>query len=137
MDKLPRPVATDVAGGLDGGHLAAVSDAARHSQFRNELAQILDAHTETAGQLGRAARLSGPSRVGPSPSGCPPPELLTTAETAHLAGVGKRSLSRWSSSGQAPAPVKIAGTTVRYRRAEIMAWIAAGCPDCREWTYLA
>lgn len=61
-------------------------------------------------------------------------ELLTTAEAAALLNVGERTLWRWSRSGQAPRPVKIGGV-VRYRRGEYMAWIADGCPDCRQWTY--
>jgi excisionase family DNA binding protein len=54
------------------------------------------------------------------------PELLTTAEAAQLLNIGERTLWRHSHSGVAPAPVAIGGTC-RYRRAEIMAWIAAGC----------
>ena len=56
------------------------------------------------------------------------PELLTTAEAARLVGVGERSLWRYSHSGAAPAPVKIGGTAVRYRRSDILDWIKAGCP---------
>ena len=56
------------------------------------------------------------------------PELLTTREAATLCGIGERSLWRWSRSGQAPPPVKIGGTAVRYRRAELLDWIEAGCP---------
>jgi predicted DNA-binding transcriptional regulator AlpA len=57
-------------------------------------------------------------------------ELLTAAEAAEMAGVGKRSWWRYSSSGKAPAPVRI-GASVRWRRTEIAAWIAAGCPRVR------
>jgi predicted DNA-binding transcriptional regulator AlpA len=56
------------------------------------------------------------------------PELLTTAEAARLCSIGERTLWRWSRSGIAPAPVKIGGTAVRYRRDEYLAWIAARCP---------
>lgn len=55
------------------------------------------------------------------------PELVNAAEAARLIGCGERSLWRWSRSGVAPAPIKIV-SAVRYRRAEIMEWIAAGCP---------
>ena len=58
-------------------------------------------------------------------------ELLTAAEAAEMAGVGKRSWWRFSSSGKAPAPVRI-GRSVRWRRAEIADWIAAGCPRVRK-----
>jgi excisionase family DNA binding protein len=55
------------------------------------------------------------------------PELLTTKQAAELLGLGERTLWRYSNSDRAPAPVRI-GATVRYRRAELMEWIAAGCP---------
>lgn len=57
-------------------------------------------------------------------------ELLTTKQAAELAGVGERTFWAWSRSGIAPAPLKIGlGTrpAVRYRRSDIMAWIASGC----------
>jgi predicted DNA-binding transcriptional regulator AlpA len=56
------------------------------------------------------------------------PELLRPAEAARLIGCGVRSLWRWSRSGAAPAPVRIGGTTVRYRASELREWIARGCP---------
>ncbi len=62
------------------------------------------------------------------------PALLNTAEAAQLCNLGERSLWRHSRSGQAPRPVKIGGS-VRYVRAELIAWIEAGCPDCRSWTF--
>ena len=55
------------------------------------------------------------------------PELLTVKQAAVLCGIGKRTLERYSCSGRAPRPVKIVGN-VRYRRAELLAWIEAGCP---------
>jgi excisionase family DNA binding protein len=57
------------------------------------------------------------------------PELLTTAEAARLCNIGERTFWRHSRSGAAPAPVRIGGA-VRYRRSELLAWIAAGCPRC-------
>ena len=61
-------------------------------------------------------------------------ELITTKEAAAIANVGERSWWRWSRSGQAPAPVKI-GAAVRFRRREIWAWIAAGCPAVKDWQW--
>jgi len=55
------------------------------------------------------------------------PELLKSKEAAQLVNVGERTLWRWSRSGTAPAPIKIGGA-VRYRRNELRAWIADGCP---------
>jgi predicted DNA-binding transcriptional regulator AlpA len=56
-------------------------------------------------------------------------ELLTTAQAAKIAGMGERTFWRHSHSGLAPAPIKIGGLT-RYRRADVYAWISAGCPRC-------
>jgi predicted DNA-binding transcriptional regulator AlpA len=61
------------------------------------------------------------------------PELLTSKQAAELAGCGERTWWRWSRSGIAPRPISIGlglRPAVRYRRAEIMTWIQAGCPRC-------
>jgi excisionase family DNA binding protein len=57
-----------------------------------------------------------------------PPELLKSAEVAQMLSIGTRTLWRWSRSGKMPRPIRIADGTVRFRRAEIQDWIAAGCP---------
>lgn len=54
-------------------------------------------------------------------------ELLTTAQAAKLCGLGERTFWRHAHSGAAPAPVRIGGST-RYRRSDLLAWIAAACP---------
>lgn len=59
------------------------------------------------------------------------PELLTTKQAAGLLSIGERSLWRASNSGQAPRPIKIGGS-VRYRKSDLLAWIADGCPDLRK-----
>ena len=57
------------------------------------------------------------------------PELATTAQAARLCNCDERTFRRWSRSGAAPAPVKLnGGTLVRYRRQELLDWIAAGWP---------
>ncbi|NLF73306.1 MAG: helix-turn-helix domain-containing protein [Candidatus Anammoximicrobium sp.] len=59
------------------------------------------------------------------------PELLTTKQAAELASVGERTWWSWTRSGLAPRPLQIGHGTrpaVRYRRSDIMAWIASGCP---------
>ncbi len=58
------------------------------------------------------------------------PELLTVEQAAAMAGVGKRSWWRFSSSGRAPAPVRI-GRCRRWVRSELVAWIEARCPRVR------
>ena len=59
------------------------------------------------------------------------PELLSTSEAAKLIGCGERTLWRWSRCGLAPKPLQIGlGTrpSVRFRRSDLLAWIADGCP---------
>jgi excisionase family DNA binding protein len=57
-----------------------------------------------------------------------PPELLKSTEVAQMLSIGTRTLWRWSRSGKMPRPIRIADGTVRFRRTEILEWIAAGCP---------
>jgi len=57
------------------------------------------------------------------------PELLTTAQAAKLCGLGERTFWRHAHNGVAPAPVRIGGSA-RYRRADLLRWIEAGCPRC-------
>ena len=65
--------------------------------------------------------------------GVRPPSLLTDAE-----GVGimidksSRSVRRLGSAGLLPRPVKVGGA-VKWRVAEIEAWVCAGCPDRATW----
>ncbi len=59
------------------------------------------------------------------------PALLQSKQAAELCGCGERTLWRWSRSGACPAPVQIGSgprPTVRFRRDELLAWIADGCP---------
>jgi excisionase family DNA binding protein len=58
-------------------------------------------------------------------------ELLTAAEAAEVAGLGKRTWWRYVGSGRAPQPVRF-GAAVRWRRSELAAWIEAGCPRVRQ-----
>jgi len=63
------------------------------------------------------------------------PELLTSRQAAELCGIGERTLWRWSRSGIAPAPVRLAGRTIRFRRDELRAWTKAGCPRMGKWRW--
>lgn len=54
------------------------------------------------------------------------PELLPARDAARLAGVSTASWHRLCAAGKAPAPVRLSGA-VRWRRAELLAWISAGC----------
>lgn len=55
-------------------------------------------------------------------------ELLSAEEAAKMCGMGKTSFLKLASAGKMPASVKL-DRLRRWRRKEIVAWIAAGCPD--------
>lgn len=60
------------------------------------------------------------------------PALLMSAQTlAKRLEVSVRTLWRLRSSGKLPVPVRVGGA-VRWRAADIEAWVAAGCPDLHE-----
>jgi predicted DNA-binding transcriptional regulator AlpA len=56
-----------------------------------------------------------------------PPSLIDTAESARLSGCSVRHWRRLVAAGRAPQPVRLGGL-VRWRRTELLAWIADGCP---------
>lgn len=49
------------------------------------------------------------------------------AVAALLGGCSARHIRRMSDSGHMPRPIKL-GYLIRWRRADLEAWIAAGCP---------
>lgn len=55
------------------------------------------------------------------------PSLLTVDETARMLAVRPRTIWRWLSKAIMPEPVRPGGST-RWRRTDIEAWIAGGCP---------
>lgn len=58
--------------------------------------------------------------------------LLPVQELAENLGVSPRQIWRLDSVGKLPRPV-IVGQSKRWRRAEILSWIDAGCPDRAAW----
>jgi len=53
-------------------------------------------------------------------------------QLAEMLGLSVRTVRRLDCSGKLPRPVRIGGA-VRWRRDEIDAWLAAGCPDREQW----
>ena len=49
---------------------------------------------------------------------------------AELLGCSSRHVRRLADSGAMPRPIHI-GRLVRWRKADVDAWLAAGCPNCR------
>jgi len=56
--------------------------------------------------------------------------LLDVASVAALLAVSARSVRRMADSGAMPRPLKL-GSLIRWRKADVDAWLAAGCPSCR------
>ena len=57
--------------------------------------------------------------------------LLDVQQVGALLNCSPRHIYRLADAGKMPAPVKL-GALVRWSRAAIEAWIAAGCPSCRK-----
>ncbi len=60
------------------------------------------------------------------------PLLVDAKEAARMCGI---SISTWHTlvaAGKTPAPVRL-GRSVKWRRDELVAWIAAGCPARDKW----
>ena len=60
------------------------------------------------------------------------PLLIQDATAASMAGISRATWHRLRAAGKLPPSVQL-GRAVRWRRAEIEAWIAVGCPDGRTW----
>ncbi len=58
------------------------------------------------------------------------PALLDVRAVAHLLGCSPRHVYRLADAGRMPAPVRV-GALVRWRRADLDAWLADGCRPCR------
>jgi excisionase family DNA binding protein len=63
----------------------------------------------------------------------PPMALLDVRAVAALLRCSPRHVYRLSDSGKMPPPVRV-GALVRWRRADLDRWLAAGCPSTREAT---
>ena len=57
-------------------------------------------------------------------------ELLDVGAVAGLISCSKRTVYRLADADRMPRPLKV-GSLVRWRRADITAWIANGCRDLR------
>ena len=65
-----------------------------------------------------------------SPSASPEAALLDVKAVAKILECSTRSVRRLADAGRMPAPLKI-GALLRFRRADIEAWIANGCRPIR------
>ena len=53
--------------------------------------------------------------------------LISAPEVAKILGISARSVWRLHSAGKLISPIRLGGA-VRWRRDEILRWIAEGCP---------
>lgn len=60
------------------------------------------------------------------------PALLDVLMVAVLLGVSRSHVRKLHDSGRLPRPVRL-GRAVRWRRDEVVDWIAAGCPPRSRW----
>jgi len=58
------------------------------------------------------------------------PALLDVQAAASLLACSSRHIYRMADAGRMPRPLRL-GALVRWRRADIDAWLEAGCPSCR------
>jgi excisionase family DNA binding protein len=61
--------------------------------------------------------------------------LLDTKTMAGLLGVSDRTLYRLLAEKALPEPLRLGARAVRWRLAEILEWVDAGCPAQKHWTY--
>jgi predicted DNA-binding transcriptional regulator AlpA len=65
--------------------------------------------------------MPAPHEAGSIPSAAP---LLTSEQTAQELKVSERTLEDWRRTGAGPPFIRISRRCVRYRRADIEAWLA-------------
>ena len=59
--------------------------------------------------------------------------LLNVDQAAAVLGVSRGTFFRLGSCGRIPLPIRLAPRVVRWRKAELEAWVAAGCPPRQKW----
>lgn len=65
------------------------------------------------------------------PTDAPAAQLLDVRAVAALLDCSSRHVYRLADTGRLPPPIRL-GSLVRWRRAELLDWLAAGCPPVRQ-----
>lgn len=76
----------------------------------------------------------GEPASSPPAATLPVPLLASAAQAAALCGLSVRTWWRLDSSGRIPKAVLLGGSK-KWRRSELEAWTAAGCPPRTEWRW--
>lgn len=58
---------------------------------------------------------------------------VTAADAAKLLGISRGQWFKLHAMGRVPRPVRLGQRAPRWRRVELEAWLAAGCPDRETW----
>jgi predicted DNA-binding transcriptional regulator AlpA len=58
---------------------------------------------------------------------------LTAADVGRLLATSERSVRRAHHAGKLPRGLRVTAKCLRWRRDELLEWIAAGCPDRKRW----
>jgi len=92
------------------------------------LRRIADMHAQLAGLYRDLAesQLAPPRDPGLMSSMPERPKLLAARDVADLLRVDTKTVRRWRSEGKLPAAIEIGGSIVRWRAADIDAWLEAG-----------
>ena len=72
---------------------------------------------------------AGEENTGPT-SATAVSALMSVVDLAEHLQCSTRHVYRLSDSGKLPRPIKL-GSLVRWRRAEVVEWVRAGCPAVR------
>jgi len=64
------------------------------------------------------------------------PEALPAADAARLLGISRSQFFKLHSAGKVPMPVYLTPRCPRWLRVELLAWLAAACPDRLTWAKL-
>ena len=88
----------------------------------------------SSNQLPALANIEAPSELSDPGQVDPVAELLAAPDAARLCSLGRSTWLRLSAAGKVPAPVRLGGS-VRWRRRELLAWIAAGAPPRVRWEW--
>lgn len=59
--------------------------------------------------------------------------LLSPEEAARMLNIGRTTLYRYHSAGKLPLPIHLGG--LKWRKRELVDWIAAGCPPRVRWEW--
>lgn len=76
--------------------------------------------------------LDAPASSIEAPGEKPAPLLIDDREAAALCGVSRSHWRTLLQMGRVPTPIRL-GRAVRWRREELVAWVAAKCPDAATW----